>query len=443
MTSNGLQSISTINNLNMEGKFNNESVRQFKNLNTAEIIFINSNLNNATPETDKNIKIYDGIFKELDTFTPSGAIQEPTDFIQNSLITVDGIFNTLNTLYKCKIYYDSSFESNSDTTKKITIKYNNNSNIGIIEFPINFGTSGNSDPLDADATASSLATTINNTSHLSAELDLVNKLIIVSTRSNINLTLDNESEQYVNTTNIPSLRIENYEKVFNVLPTDMNNIANTLFTAEIVYNDNLFTSTDNDSIELYYDGGSVTFNMITSGIPTSTQFLQESNVDTTAINLNNTINDYTDSNSNTIFSAEIDTVNKKITVRTTSNSDISLVNNSILTGDGFTSITNFTRELYDNTAVVELEFNNDIATSINDHSVELYYDETNSVTFNMITSGDPFPTQFLQLQSNEYSTSINLKNTINNYTDSNSNTIFFSNIRYSRKCFNFWSEFSW
>ena len=421
MTSNGLQSISTINNLNMEGEFNNESVRQFKNLNTAEINFINSNLNNATPETDKNIKIYDGIFKELDTFTPSGAIQEPTDFIQNSLITVDGLFNTLNTLYKCKIYYDSSFESDSDTTKKITIKYNNNNNIGIIEFPINFGPS-NDDPLDADTTASSLAITINNTSYLSAKLDLINKVIIVSTRSNINLTLDNESEQYVNNTNIPSLRIENYEKVFNVLPTDINNIASTLFTAEIVYNDNLFTSTNDHSIELYYDGGSIIFNMITSGIPTSTQFLQESNVDTTAINLNNTINDYTDSNSNTIFSAEIDTVNKKITVRTTSNNDISLVNN-IITGDGFTSITNFTREL-SKTALAELEFNNNIATSINEHSVELYYDETNSVTFNMITSGTPSSTEFLQIPSSVFSTSMKLKNTINNYTDSNSNTIF-------------------
>ena len=212
MTSNGLQSISTINNLNMEGEFNNESVRQFKNLNTAEIIFINSNLNNATPETDKNIKIYDGIFKELDTFTPSGAIQEPTDFIQNSSTTVDELYNTLNSLYKCKIYYDSSFESNSDTTKNITIKYNNNSNIGIIEFLINFGTSENGDPLDADTTARSLAIIINNTSHLSAELDEINKVIIVSTRSNINLTLDNELEQYVNTTNIPSLRIEKMKK---------------------------------------------------------------------------------------------------------------------------------------------------------------------------------------------------------------------------------------
>ena len=42
----------------------------------------------------------------------------------------------------------------------------------------------------------------------------------------------------------------------------------------------------------------------------------------------------------------------------------------------------------------------------------------------MITSDDLLPTQFLQLLSSVFGTSMQLKNTINNYTDSNSNTIF-------------------
>ena len=196
-----------------------------------------------------------------------------------------------------------------------------------------------------------------------------------------------------------------------------------MFTAEIVYNDNLSTSANDHSIELYYDGGSVTFNMITSGTSSLNEFLQESNVDTTAINLNNAINNYTDSDSNIIFSAEIDTVNKKIIVRTTSNSDISLVNNSI-TGDGFTSITNFLHEIYYKNFETELVYNNDIATSINEHSVELYYDETNSVTFDMITSGIPSSTEFLQ-QYNSNVTAINLKNAIDahpNFTEAIVNT---------------------
>ena len=423
-TSNGTQVIATINNLNMEGKFDNTNISQLKNLNTSEIIYYNDNLNNATPEIDKNIKIYDCKFDELDTFTPTTNIQGFTDFIQNDLSTSQELINTFNTLYKCKIYYNNTF--NTSNSGFINIIYNNNGSVSSVSFTTDTYFSLNN---NADTTASNLTAVINNNTNLKAEIDLVNKLIIVSTKSNINLSLYTFGNN-TNNTNHPSLKIENYEKVFNVLPTDINNLASTLFTAEIVYNDNLFTSTDNDhSIELYYDGGSVTFNMITSGTSLSNEFLQESNVDTTAINLNNTINDYTDSNLNNIFSAEIDTVNKKITVRTTSNSDISLVNNSI-TGDGFTSITNFLHEIYYKNFETELVYNNDIATSINEHSVELYYDETNSVTFNMITSGIPSSTEFLQ-ENYAYKTAINLNNAINSHPNFTNTVVNFEQPLYT------------
>ena len=44
-TVNGTQAIKTLNNLNMEGKFKEDSLRQFLNLNTALIMY-NDNLKN-------------------------------------------------------------------------------------------------------------------------------------------------------------------------------------------------------------------------------------------------------------------------------------------------------------------------------------------------------------------------------------------------------------
>lgn len=332
-SSSGKQTISTIHNLNMEGEFNNESIRQFKNLNTCEIIYNKTNLNNGTVETQKNINIYDGIFEELDTFKPTQSVIDPTDFIQNSSTTPQNLTDTLNTLYKCRIYYNTEFDT--DVTGTITIIYDNNGSISQSTFTADtdFSLSSN-----ADTTADDLRRAINNTSNLSAKIDTTNKVIIVSTRSSINLSIDTTT----NSTNISSLRIENYQKVFNVLPTDMDGNPTNEFKAEIVYNDNIFTDINNThSIELVYDGGIATFQRGTNFDIASPTGNETNDADTTANNLTTVINDHNS------FSAVIDIVNKKITVTTTSNSDLSLVNNT-KTGDGFTSITNFLHQISTN-----------------------------------------------------------------------------------------------
>ena len=353
LTSSGEQTITTINNLNMEGVFNNTSFRQFKNLNTCEITYIKSGLNVSNPESQKNINIYDGIFQEYNRFTPTGSIQDPVDFIQNSSNTVQELTNTLNSLYKCRIYYDTTFISTSQSANgSTTIIYDNNGSILSSNF-----TSGTDFSLgtNADISANNLKTAINNDSNLNASVDLINKVIIVSTRSGINLSLDTST----NTTSSSSLRIENYQKVFNVLPTDMDGTAINTFKAEIIYDNNIFTDNVNThSIQLVYDGGIVTFVRGTDfNIATPTQD-ETADANTTAENLRQAI----DTNAN--FTAVIDTVNKKITVTTTSNSDLSLVNNT-RTGDGFTSITNFLHQISTNnngkiklTQEISNEYNN-------------------------------------------------------------------------------------
>lgn len=362
-SSNGLQTIATINNLNMEGEFNNTSIRQFKNLNTCEITYNKTNLNDGTVETQKNIKIYDGIFEELYTFTPTQSVIDSTDFIQNSSTTPQNLTDTLNSLYKCRIYYNTEFDTSASGT--ITIGYDNNGSISPSTFiaGTDFSLSSN-----ADTTASNLAISINNNTNLNAEIDLINKLIIVSTRSSINLSLDTTS----NSTNISSLRIENYQKVYNVLPTDMDGNPTNEFKAEIVYNDNIFTDINNThSIELVYDGGIVTFERGNDFVIATSTGDETTDANTTATNLTNAINNYINGN----FTAVIDTVNKKITVTTTSNSDLSLVNNT-RTEEGFTSITNFLHQISTNnngkiklTQETSNEYNNNSSLFDNDQLI--------------------------------------------------------------------------
>ena len=360
LTSSGKQTITTINNLNMEGVFNNTSTRQFKNLNTCEITYNKTNLNNGTVETQKNIKIYDGIFQKSDTFTPTGSNQDSVDFVQNSTETAQELTNTLNSLYKCRIYYNTGFDANVNGT--ITIGYDDNGSISSSNFVAGTDFSLSSNP---DTTASNLAISINNNTNLNAEIDLINKLIIVSTRSGINLSLDTTTNTI---TGISSLKIENYQKVFNVLPTDMDGTAINTFKAEITYDNSIFTDNPSNthSIQLVYDGGIVTFVRGTDfNIATPTQD-ETADADTTAENLRQAIDIHEN------FSAVIDTVNKKITVTTTSNSDLSLVNNT-RTGDGFTSITNFLHKVSTNnngkiklTQETSNEYNNNSIVNFDD-----------------------------------------------------------------------------
>ena len=72
-TVNGTQAIKTLNNLNMEGKFKEDSLRQFSNLNTALITYT-STLEGAT--AGSNVKLYDAISETEVIFTLRGSPSE-------------------------------------------------------------------------------------------------------------------------------------------------------------------------------------------------------------------------------------------------------------------------------------------------------------------------------------------------------------------------------
>ena len=87
------------------------------------------------------------------------------------------------------------------------------------------------------------------------------------------------------------------------------------YQAVIEYYNDLYTDTNNHNATLtLFDSNNVAvvFTMITSGTPTSTQFLKETDLDTTATNLSDAINNYSS------FSSAIDTSNNRIIVTITS-----------------------------------------------------------------------------------------------------------------------------
>tara|TARA_B100000401_G_C52801144_1_gene718668 strand:+ start:258 stop:2045 length:1788 start_codon:yes stop_codon:yes gene_type:complete len=200
-TVNGTQAIKTLNNLNMEGKFKEDSLRQFSNLNTAVITYT-STLGGAT--AGSNVKLYDAISETEVIFTlrESNASEADNEF---------------------------TYGADSGETK-------------------------------ADNTAQNL-------------VDRINDITLQGTATN----------------NHYSAIIEYFAALNSVSPDGSN--------------DTIVLETSSDG------NNDVTFTMIASGSPTATQFLRETNADTTATNLCNAINNHSS------FSAIID-ITKNIIIIT-------------------------------------------------------------------------------------------------------------------------------
>ena len=107
MTTFGTQSITTLNNLNMEGEFASSSITQFEHVNTATIIYANS-LGSDSVESTKTIILYDAIAGSNVTFA-----YKP----ENGLSTIAGTI-TGGTGYRNNTAGDQEFEqkTNADTT---------------------------------------------------------------------------------------------------------------------------------------------------------------------------------------------------------------------------------------------------------------------------------------------------------------------------------------
>jgi len=87
-TVNGIQAIKTLNNLNMEGKFKESSLKQFSNVNTALITYT-SDLINVNAAENSTVKLYDAISETFVTFTLSTAILDTQTFFLHGNTSTD------------------------------------------------------------------------------------------------------------------------------------------------------------------------------------------------------------------------------------------------------------------------------------------------------------------------------------------------------------------
>jgi hypothetical protein len=150
-TVNGTQAIKTLNNLNMEGKFKEDSLRQFSNLNTAVITYT-STLGGAT--AGSTVKLYDAISETEVIFTlrstnPSAANNEFTYGIGTGETKADNTATNLQTIINSHNAFTATINTTTNTitvTQNTSKSYNSNSTTGftsailsVTDFNVNSG----------------------------------------------------------------------------------------------------------------------------------------------------------------------------------------------------------------------------------------------------------------------------------------------------------------
>ena len=201
-TVNGTQAIKTLNNLNMEGEFKEDSLRQFSNLNTAVITYTSS-LGQAA--TGSFVKLYDAISETLVTFTlrpvndTSPTLNEFTygagtgdtkadNTAQNLTDRINDITlhdTATNNHYSAIIEYFDLFYIVVPNSSNNTIVLETSSD-GNNDVTFTMITSGSPNAtqflkeISADTTATNLCNAINNHSSFSAIIDINKNIIIIT-----------------------------------------------------------------------------------------------------------------------------------------------------------------------------------------------------------------------------------------------------------------------
>lgn len=119
-TVNGIQAIKTLNNLNMEGKFKESSLKQFSNENTA-LIRYTSDLINVNAEENSTVELYDAISETFVTFTLSTAILDSLTFFLHG-VTSDDTANNLTKVINDHPKFTASRSGNIITVTQNTSK---------------------------------------------------------------------------------------------------------------------------------------------------------------------------------------------------------------------------------------------------------------------------------------------------------------------------------
>ena len=368
-TVNGTQAIKTLNNLNMEGKFKEESLKQFSNENTAVITYT-SELRNAA--ANSNVKLYDAISETLVTFT----LRQSSPFASNNEFTY-------GTGSNAEQIADNTAQNLVDRINDITLQgtATNNHYSAIIEY---FG--------DLNITAASP----NNTITLYNYQTPVVFTMVTGNPSPIHKAEITYTDLFNTDTNNVSKTIPLFqggtnnnntgnEVVFTMVTgsasalqfqkgNDVDTTATNLSTA--INNHNAFSSnidTANNKIivsQVLSSGGigatvttfqGITINDFTLN-PNDLQFKKETDVDTTATNLSTAINNHN------AFSSDIDTANNKIIVSQVLSSGG--IGTTVTTFQGIT-INDFTLNLNDIQFKEETDVDataTNLSTAINNHS---------------------------------------------------------------------------
>jgi hypothetical protein len=233
-TVNEVQAIKTLNNLNMEGKFVESSLRQFTNLNTATIIYGDSIQDAASGST---VTLYDAITEQNIGFVFRillGGLNGTNEYLRQSTAddTAQKLVDSINSHpvpnnneYSAIIEYFADL-NNATANDTITL-YNYET---AVEFTMVTNTTSAvqfEKGSDADATATNLATAINNHSAFSAIIDITKQIIIITQTSSSGKPTDNPTPSGFTSTELSVTNFSNFSATINTTNKTITVIQNS------------------------------------------------------------------------------------------------------------------------------------------------------------------------------------------------------------------------
>ena len=259
-TVNEVQAIKTLNNLNMEGKFVESSLRQFTNLNTATIIYGDSIQDGDSIQgaaSGSTVTLYDAITEQnIDFKLRTGSAPGTNEYQRQSTAddTAQKLVDSINSHpvpnnneYSAIIEYFADL-NNATANDTITL-YNYDTAVVFTMISSTPSTPSATDVQfekgnDVDATATNLATAINNHSAFSAILDKYSTLnkgrIIITQTSSSGRPTDNTNNFEDGDTNT-ELKLTNFSN-FSATIDRTNNTITVIQNSSKSYNSNSTSS---------------------------------------------------------------------------------------------------------------------------------------------------------------------------------------------------------
>ena len=331
----GDQVINTIDNLNMKGKFKEDRLRQFENLNTAVIKYTD---NLGVANEGSKLQLYDSISESIIEFELVG--QTPNilqnHFERNTLagVTAQNLTDRINDItlqgtatnnhYSAIIEYFDTL-NNASANDTIVLETSSDGNNDVTFTMKTSGSLAANDFLQetsADATATNLCNAINNHSSFSAIIDITKKIIIITQISTTKPA--NNTNNFSNT----ELKLTNFSN-FSATISISNKTITVIQNSSKSYKDNSisdFVNSSDNTIALNVQNFRVNSDdeaaipsetigtyQIIDKIITDLSLLKKKITSRNKILQNDLSNDHTDSNGVVLTEPDFDTSNKVAT----------------------------------------------------------------------------------------------------------------------------------